>query len=179
VPTTIGENLRALRKAARLTQEQLAERAGVHQSKISGWETGTSPEVESLLRLAVGLAVSVDVLLAGVDSDYEDLRRKTVAAMRDSESGAQRAHGAHVGKTDESKGERGLPRGRRAEKDETATRLARIRQTFDRIYAAAVVIEDELNALGYRSKRPTSAGGQASVDRPRTSGRPPRTGTHR
>ena len=37
----IGENLRRLRRAADMTQEQLADKLGVAYQSVSRWENGT------------------------------------------------------------------------------------------------------------------------------------------
>jgi len=68
-----GENLVRCRKAVKpkLTQEALAAKAGVQQSDISKWENGVvAPDLPSALKIAGALAISVDLLLEGVDSQY-------------------------------------------------------------------------------------------------------------
>jgi len=51
--TTIGEQIRAARTAAGLTQIELAERAGLWQSSISDYERGEEePDRRTLHRLA-------------------------------------------------------------------------------------------------------------------------------
>lgn len=58
------ERLVALRKARSLTQSALAELAGVHLTQVQRYENGSSqPTLEVIRRLAVGLAVSADLLL--------------------------------------------------------------------------------------------------------------------
>ena len=37
---TIGDNLRAMRARKRMSQEELAERIGVHVNTIANWENG-------------------------------------------------------------------------------------------------------------------------------------------
>ena len=60
------EQLRALRRQHGLSQAELAERIGVHQTAISQWEKGrTSPDRRSLMKLAKVLGVSCDTLLGG------------------------------------------------------------------------------------------------------------------
>lgn len=81
----LQKNVRDLRKAAGLTQEQLAERAKVKQATISKWETGTTPDITSLLRVAVGLERSLDALVDGVDPEYDE-KQRTRSAM-DGEAG--------------------------------------------------------------------------------------------
>lgn len=56
--------VRRVRAAAQLTQEQVAERAGISQQYISGLERGTrNPSIETVHILAVALGVThVDLL---------------------------------------------------------------------------------------------------------------------
>ena len=64
----VGQNLRALRIAAGLTQAQLAMRAGVPQRSVARWESGASfrlPTVTAASRLAKALGATVDDLVAG------------------------------------------------------------------------------------------------------------------
>ena len=66
----IGEKIRTLRKAKKLTQEQLADHLNVSSQAVSKWETGlSSPDIDMLPRLAVIFGVSVDELL-----DFDRLR---------------------------------------------------------------------------------------------------------
>ena len=39
-PSAIGQRIRIVRQAHKLSQEQLASRLGVSQNALSGWETG-------------------------------------------------------------------------------------------------------------------------------------------
>lgn len=60
----IGEKIREARKAAKLTQVELAEKLGVQQPLISDWERGDSiPTVASLVRLAPILNVDPGALI--------------------------------------------------------------------------------------------------------------------
>ena len=55
----VGRNAARLRKAADLTQEQLAERAGMSQQYISDLERGLcNPTIVTLYELATALGVS-------------------------------------------------------------------------------------------------------------------------
>jgi transcriptional regulator with XRE-family HTH domain len=60
-PSSLGETIRRLRKARRLTQEKLAARAGVHKNTINFIETGRIKNVESVTLAAVAGALEVDV----------------------------------------------------------------------------------------------------------------------
>ena len=60
----LGQQIRALRKEAGLTQEQLAEALGVSVSAVHKWESGkANPELEMLVEIAAFFETSVDVLL--------------------------------------------------------------------------------------------------------------------
>jgi transcriptional regulator with XRE-family HTH domain len=62
-----GGNLLRIRQARRLSQESLAERAGVHRTQISLFETGQrQPLLETLIRLAGALEVPLPTLLEGI-----------------------------------------------------------------------------------------------------------------
>lgn len=61
-----GENLRTLRKAKGISQEELAERLGVSRQAVSKWEQGMGyPEMETMLALSKTLEVSLDFLVSG------------------------------------------------------------------------------------------------------------------
>ena len=60
----IGDKIRELRKARRLTQEQLADYLNVSSQAVSKWETGaSSPDLDMLPRLAVFFRTTPDALL--------------------------------------------------------------------------------------------------------------------
>ena len=62
-----GENLLRVRQARKLSQESLAELAGIQRTQITLIERGRrEPRVLTLLRLAGALEVDVSVLLEGV-----------------------------------------------------------------------------------------------------------------
>ena len=57
----VGDKIKSLRKAKKLTQEQLADYLNVSAQAVSKWETGlTSPDIDMLPRLAVFFQTSVD-----------------------------------------------------------------------------------------------------------------------
>jgi transcriptional regulator with XRE-family HTH domain len=63
-PTAFAERLVAARKNAGLTQNALAEAAGLHVSNIRRYEAGTNqPTIDALRNLALALATSTDQLL--------------------------------------------------------------------------------------------------------------------
>lgn len=63
----IGRNIRRIRRAADLSQEACAERAGIHRTMISPYEWGErEPLTSSFLKLAAALNVELAVLAEGV-----------------------------------------------------------------------------------------------------------------
>lgn len=61
----LNEKILYYRKAARLSQEELAERVGVSRQAVSKWELGdATPEVDKLLSLARAFGVTTDELLS-------------------------------------------------------------------------------------------------------------------
>jgi transcriptional regulator with XRE-family HTH domain len=62
-----GGNVRSLRVQLGITQEKLAESAGLHPTYISGIERGIrNPTLLSIINLADALDVSISALLRGV-----------------------------------------------------------------------------------------------------------------
>lgn len=73
----LAENIRALRRQHRFTQEQLAESLGVTPGAVYKWETGLSqPELAIIVELSDLFDTSVDVLLG---YEMKDNRRQTTA----------------------------------------------------------------------------------------------------
>ena len=61
---TISENIKRLRKARSMTQEQLAEALGVTTGAVYKWENSlATPEIKTIMELADFFEVSIDVLL--------------------------------------------------------------------------------------------------------------------
>ena len=74
----VGENIRRLRRAADMTQEQLADKLGVAYQSVSRWENGTTyPDIEFLPSLAGIFGVTVDELIG-----CEAIRRKEQIAKK-------------------------------------------------------------------------------------------------
>ncbi len=64
---TFGKRVRALRRQRGLSQEELAELAGLHRTYIGGIERGErNPTLTSMQRIARALKVSVRTLLEEV-----------------------------------------------------------------------------------------------------------------
>ncbi|MBR5798581.1 MAG: helix-turn-helix transcriptional regulator [Lachnospiraceae bacterium] len=62
--TTIDQNIRALRKARNMRQEQLAEALDVSTGAVSKWERGAAiPELKYIMEMADIFGISTDVLI--------------------------------------------------------------------------------------------------------------------
>lgn len=74
----LGGRLKELREAVGLSQQGLADRAGVHLSIVFKIEQGTNknPRIGSLLSLAEALGVGVDRLI-GLEGGEATLKRAT------------------------------------------------------------------------------------------------------
>lgn len=79
-----AERLATTRRQRELTQDQLAERVGVHVSQIRRYEAGsTAPTLEVLKNLALALSISTDTLVFDLDErgPDEELRLALEAAQ--------------------------------------------------------------------------------------------------
>ena len=77
---TIGKNIRKLRTAAGLTQEQLAERLFVTRQTVSNWERGTSrPDLDQLEAIAGALGTEITILLYGEKPPRPPVSRRRIA----------------------------------------------------------------------------------------------------
>lgn len=66
VAKLLGRRIRRRRQYLDLSQEALAERAGIHRTQITHFEHGERmPLTSTLVKLAAALGVSVDQLLVG------------------------------------------------------------------------------------------------------------------
>lgn len=75
---TLGENIKTLRERAGLTQKQLAEQAGLGTPSVVGDIENNrrpNPWLPRIVAIAKVLKKSIDVLLEGVDAEYEPFRR--------------------------------------------------------------------------------------------------------
>jgi transcriptional regulator with XRE-family HTH domain len=65
----LGQNVRTRREVRALTQEKLAEKAGLDPTYISGIERGLrNPGIKNVARLAKALGLSTAELCQGVDA---------------------------------------------------------------------------------------------------------------
>lgn len=78
----IGSRIKAARKAAHLTQEQLAEIIGISAKNLSFIETGRfGVGLETLLRICTALHVSADALLFGQADGSAEAWARELAAL--------------------------------------------------------------------------------------------------
>ena len=64
LPMSFPERLAALRKEHTFTQQQMADKIGMHVSQLKRYESGASqPTIEVFRRIALALNVSTDMLL--------------------------------------------------------------------------------------------------------------------
>ena len=72
----IGKRVHELRKAAKMTQDQLADAAQIPQGNISRLERGDVEDihVSTLLRLASSLRTTIDDLLRDFKDEHEDVK---------------------------------------------------------------------------------------------------------
>lgn len=67
--TIVGENVRKLRLEAGLSQEQLAEHAGLHRTYIGSVERGErNISLINIVKIAKALAVDVSALFENIDT---------------------------------------------------------------------------------------------------------------
>ena len=73
-----GDRIREARKAAGLTQRQLADRLGVSNTSISNWEKGLSrPDADMIQKLCVYLSLEPNYFY-GTENAPADSRKRTV-----------------------------------------------------------------------------------------------------
>lgn len=71
---TTGEKIYELRKKARITQEDFADKLGVTHQAVSKWESNTAfPETETIIKIAEMFGVSCDYLLKNDAVQHDNL----------------------------------------------------------------------------------------------------------
>ena len=62
---TFSEKLKSIRKQARMSQEQLAEKLGVSRQAVTKWETDAGiPDIENIMAISALFGISIDELLS-------------------------------------------------------------------------------------------------------------------
>jgi transcriptional regulator with XRE-family HTH domain len=85
----IGERLRLARRAAKLTQAEVAHDLGRSRQSVSAWERGSPLTLDELVDLAILYGKSTDWLLLGISSTpiggrlLEDIFREHEASQAD------------------------------------------------------------------------------------------------
>lgn len=75
--TSVGENIKNIRKKIGITQEELAEKLSVTRQAVSNWENGkTEPDIETLTKIAQIFDIGIDELVDGIPKDIKELRGK-------------------------------------------------------------------------------------------------------
>ncbi|HHD8732622.1 TPA: helix-turn-helix domain-containing protein [Escherichia coli] len=66
----IGDNIRRMREAAKLSQQELADKSGISKAQISRLENGTqkNPQIHTVIALATELGTTVEELIFGEES---------------------------------------------------------------------------------------------------------------
>ncbi|HAG9930952.1 TPA: helix-turn-helix domain-containing protein [Escherichia coli] len=66
----IGDNIRRMREAAKLSQQELAEKSGISKAQISRLENGTqkNPQIQTVIALATELGTTVEEIIFGEES---------------------------------------------------------------------------------------------------------------
>ena len=82
---TLGENLKSIRKAKKMTQKELAQKSGVKQSVISDLETGNAKSTGSILELANALGVTAEELkksiIGEIDNNVDPITAKLIQVL--------------------------------------------------------------------------------------------------
>ncbi|MBR3720206.1 MAG: helix-turn-helix transcriptional regulator [Clostridia bacterium] len=78
-----GENLYALRKSAKMSQENLAEKVGVSRQSVSKWENGEAyPEMDNIIKICKIFHCKINDLIhddiQDIDSLDEEIKMKVV-----------------------------------------------------------------------------------------------------
>ncbi|MBQ8738352.1 MAG: helix-turn-helix domain-containing protein [Clostridia bacterium] len=76
-PYTLGKKLKDLRKSKNITQEELASELGLERSSIAKYETGTTPSIDIITKIANYFKVSIDWLLE--QTVEENIDTETIA----------------------------------------------------------------------------------------------------
>jgi len=59
----LRNNIKQIREANGMTQQELSKLTGFTQSQISRWETSENPSLKAMTKIAIALDVSIDELI--------------------------------------------------------------------------------------------------------------------
>lgn len=80
---SMAERIQNLRKAKGVSQEELAEVAGVSRQAVSKWESEQSlPEIDKVLLIAEYFGVTTDYLLKGEDAPAQEVKKENGLSSR-------------------------------------------------------------------------------------------------
>lgn len=78
IHSTFADNMRSYRKAAGLSQEDLAEKTGLHRTYIGGIEQQrVNLSLKNILKIAVALEIEPAILLAQNSGELDEITIKT------------------------------------------------------------------------------------------------------
>lgn len=72
-----GEKLQKMRKANKMSQEQLAEKLNVSRQAVSKWESGAIPDVDNIVKISAFFDCSLDFLMLNKDERKEECITET------------------------------------------------------------------------------------------------------
>lgn len=97
VVATFGDNLKRIRQDRKMKSTELARALRVPPSTVSQWELESGlPGTRTLFKVAKVLRCSVEDLLAGIDSDYDEMRGDLIRHAGDQKSNPHNEGGADV-----------------------------------------------------------------------------------
>jgi transcriptional regulator with XRE-family HTH domain len=129
---TLGQNIRELREGRGFkTQRAFALALKVEQSRLADWETNRYKSIEfaNLVLMAKVLRTSIDVLIEGVDPEYDLIRQKSDLPF-------------HIDQLHSALTKPGVPHGNATDADTTR----RLEHAISELHAAATLFEELASA---------------------------------
>ena len=77
-----GEKLQKMRKANKMSQEQLAEKLNVSRQAVSKWESGALPDVDNIVKISTFFDCSLDYLM----SNQEEVKKENTIKVEHEKS---------------------------------------------------------------------------------------------
>ncbi|MBJ7593068.1 MULTISPECIES: helix-turn-helix domain-containing protein [Aeromonas] len=90
--THIGDNIKRIRKAAGLSQQELAERCGISKSQLSRLESGEqqNPLIQTIIPIATALGASLDEIVYGETTETMTYLSKAMEELPEADKAAIR-----------------------------------------------------------------------------------------